>query len=85
MPIKQYMNPNELVENLKTKGVIITNKEKTINIVKKHSYYSIVNCYKGVFKCGKNYKKRVSFNEIYSLYIFDKNLRYIFLKYILEI
>lgn len=85
MPIKQYMNPNALVENLKSKGVIITNKEKTINIVKKYSYYSIVNCYKEVFKCGKNYRKRVSFNEIYSLYIFDKNLRYIFLKYILEI
>ncbi len=57
MPIKQYMSPNELVENLKSKGVVITNKEKTINIVKKYSYYSIVNCYKEVFKCGKSYKK----------------------------
>lgn len=66
MPIKQYMNPNALVENLKSKGVIITNKEKTINIVKKYSYYSIVNCYKEVFKCD-NLSNQVQQSNKYSL------------------
>lgn len=84
--MKQYKNPNELVEYLITKGVIISNKEDTINKIKKYSYYSIINSYKDVFKTGdNNYKKNVSFDEIYALYEFDKNIRFIFLKYILDI
>ena len=84
--MKQYKNPNELVEYLITKGVIISNKEDTINKIKKYSYYSIINSYKDVFKTvDNNYKKNVSFDEIYALYEFDKNIRFIFLKYILDI
>lgn len=72
--LKQYKNPNELVEYLITKGVIISNKEDTINKIKKYSYYSIINSYKDVFKTvDNNYKKNVSFDEIYALYEFDKN------------
>ena len=84
--MKQYKNPNELVEYLITKGVIISNKEDTINKIKKYSYYSIINSYKDVFKTvDNNYKKNVSFDEIYALYEFYKNIRFIFLKYILDI
>lgn len=84
--MKQYKNPNELVEYLISKGVIISNKEDTINKIKKYSYYSIINSYKDVFKTvDNNYKKNVSFDEIYALYEFDKNIRFIFLKYILDI
>lgn len=84
--MKQYKNPNELVEYLISKGVIISNKEDTINKIKKYSYYSIINSYKDVFKTAdNNYKKNVSFDEIYALYEFDKNIRFIFLKYILDI
>lgn len=84
--MKQYKNPNELVEYLITKGVIISNKEDTLNKIKKYSYYSIINSYKDVFKTvDNNYKKNVSFDEIYALYEFDKNIRFIFLKYILDI
>lgn len=84
--MKQYKNPNELVEYLISKGVIISNKEDTLNKIKKYSYYSIINSYKDVFKTAdNNYKKNVSFDEIYALYEFDKNIRFIFLKYILDI
>ena len=86
MFLKQYKSPNELVEYLISKGVSVYNKEDTLNKIKKYSYYSIVNSYKDVFKTsGNNYKKNVSFDEIYALYEFDKNIRSIFLKYILEI
>ena len=86
MFLKQYKSPNELVEYLISKGVSVYNKEDTLNKIKKYSYYSIVNSYKDVFKTfGNNYKKNVSFDEIYALYDFDKNIRSIFLKYILEI
>lgn len=84
--MKQYKNPNELVEYLISKGVSISNKEDALNKIKKYSYYSIINSYKDIFKTpDKHYKKNVSFDEIYALYEFDKNIRSIFLKYILEI
>lgn len=84
--MKQYKSPNELVEYLILKGVSVFNKEDTLNKIKKYSYYSVINSYKDIFKTSdKNYKKNVSFDEIYALYEFDKNIRSIFLKYILEI
>lgn len=46
----------------------------------------LINTYKDVFKNTHNeYKKSVSFDEIYALFEFDNNLRSIFLKYSLEI
>ena len=84
--MKQYKNPNELIKYLISKGVSVSNKENALNKIKKYSYYSIINSYKDVFKTSdNNYQKNVSFDEIYSLYEFDKNIRFIFLKYILEI
>ena len=84
--MKQYKNPDELVEYLVLKGVIVSDKENVIDKLKKYSYYGIVNTYKDIFKKSDNtYKENVSFDEIYALYEFDKNIRTIFLKYILEI
>lgn len=84
--MKQYKNPNELLEYIISNGVLVSNKEDALNKIKKYSYYSIVNSYKDVFKTSdNNYKRNVSFDEIYALYEFDKNIRSIFLKYILEI
>ena len=84
--MKQYKNPNELLEHIKSKGIIINNEEDALNKIRKYSYYGVINSYKDVFKDSNNeYKNNVSFDEIYALYEFDKNIRSIFLKYILEI
>ena len=73
--LKQYKSPNELVEYLILKGVSVFNKEDALDKIKKYSYYSVINSYKAVFKTSnKNYKKNVSFEEIYALYEFDKNI-----------
>lgn len=84
--MKQYKTPDELLDYIIDKGVIVSNKEDALEKLKKYSYYSIINSYKDIFKTSSNgYKENVSFDEIYSLYDFDKNIRLIFLKYILEI
>ena len=84
--VKEYKNPNELLEHIKTKGIIVLDNNSTLEKIKKYSYYSIINSYKDVFKNSDNeYNEGVSFDEIFALYEFDKNLRLIFLKYILEI
>ena len=84
--MKEYKNSNELLDYIISKGVSVNNKEEALNKIKTYSYYSIINTYKDVFKNTNNeYKKNVSFDEIYALFEFDKNLRSIFLKYSLEI
>ena len=77
--MKQYKSNEDLINYIISKGVTITNKDYALEKIKKYSYYSIVNTYKDVFKdLNNNYKKNVTFEEIYSLYEFDKNIRSIF-------
>ena len=84
--MKEYKNSNELLDYIISKGVSVNNKEDALNKIKTYSYYSIINTYKDVFKNTNNeYKNNVSFDEIYALFEFDKNLRSVFLKYSLEI
>ncbi len=83
--MKEYKNNKELIEHLENKNVIIDDKNIAMNIIDNYSYYSVVNTYKYVFKKDdKTYFENVHFDEIYSLYNFDKNIRTIFLKYALE-
>lgn len=84
--MKEYKTNEELIDYLISKGVIVNDKIDAINKIEKYTYYGIVNSYKANFKDkNNNYKANVSFDEIYALYEFDKNLRYIMLKYALEI
>ncbi|MGM9850387.1 MAG: Abi family protein [Bacilli bacterium] len=84
--MKEYKNNEELIDYLISKNVIVNDKKDAINKIEKYTYYGIINSYKLNFKDkDNNYKKNVSFDEIYALYEFDKKLRYIMLKYILEI
>lgn len=84
--MKKYKSNEDLINYIISKGVTVTNKGYALDKIKKYSYYSIVNTYKDVFKnLDNNYKKNVTFEEIYSLYEFDKNIRSIFLTYILEV
>ena len=84
--MKEYKNNKELIDYLIFKNLIINDKERALKNIEKYSYYSIINGYKAVFKNENNeYKKNTSFEEIYALYEFDKNIKAIFLKYILEI
>ena len=81
--MKEYKSNKELIEYLESKNVRVINKKEALSIIDKYSYYSIVNSYKNIFKDSNKencYKSDVTFEEIYSLYQFDKNLKYIFLK-----
>ena len=84
--MKGYKNNEELIDYLISKNVIINDRELALKNIEKYSYYSIINGYKAVFKDeNNNYKGNTSFEEIFALYEFDKNIKAIFLKYTLEI
>lgn len=84
--MKEYKSNKELLEYLISKNVVVNNKQDALEKIEKYTYYSIVNSYKMTFKNSDgNYKDNVTFDEIYALYNFDKNIKYLFLKYTLEI
>lgn len=83
--VKDFKSTNQLIEILNSKCVSIKDENSAKHLIEKYSYYSIVNSYKWIFKKGKNYKDNASFEEIFAIYKFDKNLKIIMLKYILEI
>lgn len=84
--MKEYKNNKELIEYLISKNVTVNNIEQALENIEQYSYYSIINSYKFVFKDEENnYKPNVTFEEIFALYEFDKNIKAIFLKYTLEI
>ena len=84
--MKQYKTDEELLNYLEAKNVTVKNRKFALKKLEKYTYYSIVNSYKYNFKDANNdYFPNVSFEEIYALYEFDKNLKLIMLKYALEV
>lgn len=84
--MKEYKSNEELINYLLSKGVTFSNKKDALEKIERYTYYSIVNTYKNIFKDKNgNYIDNVSFDDIYALFEFDKNLKNIMLKYCLEI
>jgi abi-like protein len=74
--MKEYRTNENLIEYLLSKGVIISNKKDALTKIERYTYYSIINTYKSVFKNEDgNYIGNVSFDEIYALFDFDKELK----------
>ncbi len=81
---KDFKTYEEQIAHLKEKNLTIEDEEKVISILKKYSYFNIVNGYKHPFKNKNcNYKNNTSFNDLLLLYSFDEQLRNILMKYIL--
>lgn len=86
---KVYKNIEELIEILRNRKLNFEDIEYTKRILLKENYYHIINGYKKIFVLNSNENEcfidGTSFNEIYALYFFDREIRTLFLKYILII
>lgn len=86
--MKEFKTLEEQIELLKTRNILFNDEESTRKILLHNNYYNIINGYKDLFLDTNNptvYKQNTTFEEIYSLYEFDRQLRNIFLEYILKI
>lgn len=86
-PFKTY---NQQLKILRSRGMDIKNGSKAISVLKRENYYNIINGYKEIFLDTNStscevFKTGTKFEYIYSLFEFDRNLRGIFLKYILKL
>lgn len=74
-----YKTYDEQVEILKSRGMIISDINFAKEILKQNNYYNLVNGFKDLFiqqdTVTEQYIHGVTFEELYSLYQFDKSLR----------
>lgn len=88
---KTFSTTNAQMRKLRTRGMIITNGSRTKHIIEMENYYNLINGYKYPFLehsyqgDDEQYLTGTTFEEIYALYLFDRELRNLFIKYILEI
>ncbi len=84
---KIFKTINEQVDILKNKGLIIEDEEETKEILLRENYFFIMG-YRHLFMSRNKESKFISgttFNEVYSLFEFDRNFRNIIFKNVLVI
>ena len=83
---KEFKSYHEQVRILKSKGVIINDKEHALHTLKHVGYFALINGYKKPFKGSDgNYMSGTTFEDIEQLYQFDETLRTLTLEHILSI
>lgn len=85
MKNKEFKSLDEQISIMKDKGLIIDDIDKTKDILLRENYF-FINGYRMLFMKSKNEKKfieGVSFDDIYAVFQFDRNLRNILFKNLL--
>lgn len=95
MSKKVFKTYRQLITILRDRGVRIKKGSagsRAIRILEKENYYNVINGYKELFidktattATKEVYKAGTDFDEIYALYTFDREIRIIYLKYLLLI
>ena len=74
-----YTTTSKQLEKLKSQNLIIENEERAYKRLQSYGYFNIIKGYRNpyIFKNENQitYRDGVSFEQIYSLYLLDKNLR----------
>lgn len=84
MKTKEFLTTEELITNIKNKGINILDENKTKEILAQNNYYIIMG-YKKLFMINNKYKENVTFDNIYSLYKFDRQLKLLLLNSLLDV
>lgn len=84
---KRFKTLDEQIEIFRYKGLIINDEEYARNILIRENYF-FLNGYRHLFMKSstiKNYIEGTTFEELYSLFLFDREFRNIIFKYLLVI
>lgn len=89
MCTKDFKTYDQQIKKLQSRGLIFNDIEEARKILKFGNYYKLINGYNDLFldsnSQNEKYKENLHFSEIYSLFKFDEELRFIFFKRILSI
>ena len=84
---KQFKNLEEQIEILKHKGMIVDNERYAKKVLLRENYF-FLNGYRHLFlksEEDRHFREGTTFEEMYSLFLFDRSLRNILFKYLLVI
>nr|DAL96898.1 MAG TPA: Abi-like protein [Caudoviricetes sp.] len=87
---KLFTTIEEQIKKLDSRGLDVSDPGVK-DVLAMENYYNVINGYKSLFidktytGPDEKYKDGANFNELHSLYLFDRGLKNIFIKYILEI
>ncbi|MDD6879163.1 MAG: Abi family protein [bacterium] len=84
---KQFKTVDEQIEIFRYKGLIINDEEFTKKVLLRENYF-FINGYRYIFMKSLNNKRFIdgtTFEELYSLFLFDREFRNIIFKYLLVI
>lgn len=91
---KTYRTVAQLIDILRSRGMVIEDgapHDTAMRILETENYYNIVNGYKDLFlspasaPSQEHYRNGTTFEELYALYQFDRDIRHIYLKYLLKV
>ena len=95
MADKSYKSYRQQLNILRSRGMMIgkgSQGSRVMRILERENYYNVINGYKELFLASKAtatadevYKTGTTFDEVYALYNFDRELRNIYLKYLLKL
>ena len=82
---KPFLDYKAQIKYLKQNHLVINDEASATTALEKVSYYGLINGQKDIFKdpATNNFHSGTTFDDIYNLYLFDTELRDLFLKYIL--
>lgn len=87
--MQEFKTYDEQLQKLEQRGLKCNNHKDIIKILSEENYYNIINGYKTIFLdtsfSEEKYIANTSFEEVYALYNFDRELRNIIFKYILQV
>lgn len=90
--MKEHKTFNQQLTILRNRGVVVPTNGKPKRFLEQENYYNVINGYKDLFlvKDGNNlpvepelYQEGTHFNELKALFLFDRELRILLLKYLL--
>ena len=90
--MKEHKTFNQQLTILRNRGVVVPTNGKPKRFLEQENYYNVINGYKDLFLVkGRNnqpvepeiYQKGTHFNELKALFLFDRELRILLLKYLL--
>ena len=84
---KQFKNLDEQLEIFKHKGMVILDEKYAKEVLLRENYF-FLNGYRHLFyrsSTDKRFIEKMTFEELYSLFLFDRTLRNILFKYLLVI
>lgn len=95
MEQKTYKTYRQQLSILRSRGMIIkkgAQGSRVMRILERENYYNVINGYKELFlehpataTEDEQYKAGTTFDEVYALYCFDREIRGLYLKYLLKI